>query len=62
MGTSGRTYYRMDFEIVLLLGLTELQAQLLWTEKVRLPYLRNKHKFLIFVNLRVLNEGQNTFT
>jgi len=36
MGTSGRTYYRMDFEIVLLLGLTELQAQLLWTEKVRI--------------------------
>ncbi|KAF6743411.1 hypothetical protein DFP72DRAFT_933565 [Ephemerocybe angulata] len=32
-GSGGRVYYKADFDIVLLFGLTELKAQLVWKEK-----------------------------
>ncbi|KAF8962417.1 hypothetical protein BDZ97DRAFT_2022504 [Flammula alnicola] len=32
---TGEAYYRVDYEVVLLFGLTEMQAQLAWQEKVR---------------------------
>ena len=31
---AGNLYYRVDFEIVILFGLTEIQAQLAWKDKV----------------------------
>jgi hypothetical protein len=31
---NGSTYYRVDFDVVLNFGLTELQAQLRWREEV----------------------------
>lgn len=31
-GATGSTYYRLEFEIILLFGLTELQAQIAWEE------------------------------
>jgi len=35
-GAGGRIFYKADFDIVLLFGLTELKAQLVWKENVRL--------------------------
>ena len=32
--TAGKTYYRQDFDVVLLLGLAELKAQISWMEDV----------------------------
>jgi len=32
---SGGTYYRIDYSVILLFGLTELKAQLCWNENVR---------------------------
>ena len=32
-------YYRKEFDIILLLGMTELKAQLAWTEDVSLAFL-----------------------
>ena len=34
----GFQYYRKEFEIVLLFGMTELKAQLAWTENVSLGF------------------------
>jgi hypothetical protein len=34
-GRQGKTYFRVDYEIVLLFGLTELKAQIAWKENVR---------------------------
>lgn len=31
---TGKTYYRQDFDVILLLGLTELKAQISWMEDV----------------------------
>jgi hypothetical protein len=31
---SGRVYYSLNFEVVILFGLTEIQAQLRWSERV----------------------------
>jgi hypothetical protein len=33
-GKKGAIYYRLDYDIVLLFGLTELKAQICWTEDV----------------------------
>lgn len=33
-GSNGRVYYKADFDIILLFGLTELKAQLCWRERV----------------------------
>ena len=33
-GANGRVYYKADFDIILLFGLTELKAQLCWRERV----------------------------
>lgn len=35
-GADGRIFYKANFDIVLLFGLTELKAQVCWKEKVRL--------------------------
>ena len=32
---SGETYYRVDFDLILFFGLTEMTALLAWKEKVR---------------------------
>jgi len=43
--SSGKTYYEVDYEIVLLFGLTELKAQVAWKEHVSLfkwVYYRSK--------------------
>jgi hypothetical protein len=36
-GPSGAKYYVQEFSIVVLLGLTELKAQISWVENVCLP-------------------------
>ena len=36
---SGFTFYRVQFDIILLFGLTEIQAQMGWYENVSLPTL-----------------------
>ena len=37
-------YYHIDFDIILLFGLTELKAQLAWLEKVRIaPFSTQRH-------------------
>jgi hypothetical protein len=33
---SGKVYYHMDFEVILLFGLIEMTAQIAWLEKVSL--------------------------
>ena len=30
----GKTYYRLDYDVILIFGLTELKAQIGWLEKV----------------------------
>ena len=32
-GNGGHAYYKADFDIILLFGMTELKAQLAWKEK-----------------------------
>lgn len=36
-GDKGKAYYRVDYDIVLLFGLTELKAQVAWDENVCHP-------------------------
>ena len=38
-GKIGNIFFRMDYDIVLLFGLTELKAQIAWKENVSLPNL-----------------------
>ena len=46
-GSQGGTYYRVDYDVVLLFGLTELKAMIAWEEEVRLSLLNLIHsKFL----------------
>ena len=35
---TGEKYYRVNYDVILLFGLTELQAQVAWEEDVRSPY------------------------
>lgn len=35
-GSQGGTYYRVDYDVVLIFGLTELKAVIAWEEEVRL--------------------------
>lgn len=37
-GDSGKEYYQLNFDIILLFGLIELQAQIAWIENVRFTY------------------------
>ena len=32
---AGQVYYRLDYDVIVLFGLTEIQAQLCWKTKVR---------------------------
>lgn len=41
-GSDGRLYYKANFDIILLFGLTELKAQVCWKEKVSFP--RGSHE------------------
>jgi hypothetical protein len=34
---AGKLYYSIDYDVVLLFGLTELKAQIAWEEQVRSP-------------------------
>jgi hypothetical protein len=36
-GSDGRLFYKANFDIILLFGLTELKAQVCWKEKVSFP-------------------------
>ena len=38
---NGSTYYEMDYDVVLLFGLTELKAQISWMDKVRFVTVSN---------------------
>jgi len=33
VGANGTSFYRMDYDIILLFGLTEFKAQVAWKEK-----------------------------
>jgi len=39
----GETYYKQEVSVVLLFGLTELQAQLLWIENVSISHSLFQH-------------------
>lgn len=59
---NGKTVYRIDLELILLFGLTEMQAQVAWKEKVRvrsfyvLTLTGSEYLFLVF--FRVLRSGE----
>lgn len=47
---AGRVYYQLDYDVIILFGLTELEAQLSWKTKVScvsipLAFLLTSHSF-----------------
>jgi len=58
---SGGIYYSMDVELVIMFGLTEIQAQLAWMEDVRISiYLEASVSDPLF-NLRAPRNGTSTW-
>ena len=51
---TGAKYYRVNYDVILLFGSTELQAQVAWKEDVRPPY---NSLFVIFTDNMVLRNG-----
>jgi hypothetical protein len=46
--SSGHSYYTLEFEIIILFGLTELKAQVAWKENVgNIPFCDDSHLTLI---------------
>ncbi|RXW25730.1 hypothetical protein EST38_g170 [Candolleomyces aberdarensis] len=58
-GANGRVYYKADFDIILLFGLTELKAQLCWRERVGIFSFRGTEKR---TPAKIVYEPMNTFT
>jgi hypothetical protein len=46
-GTTGMTYYQRDYDVVFLVGLTELKAQISWIDSVSPPGVRSRSPILI---------------
>ena len=47
--TGGGSFYRLDYDIVLLFGMTELKAQVAWKEKVSCySYVVSIHLLMVF--------------
>ena len=60
------SFYRLDYDIVLLFGMTELKAQVAWKENVSLiilsyPILFNLTDFCLVVFFRELRNGEFVF-
>jgi hypothetical protein len=57
-GKSGGCYYRQDFDVILLFGLTELKAQISWMEKVNYFLTSSSIELMNFISPRSQGKEQ----